>query len=75
MRYSFRWLLVFLLGQIVAGAALAVAQVITYTYNEMAFVIVACILVDLAVLLGMRLSCREAYTEAYEEASKYEFKE
>lgn len=72
MRHTARWMLAFMLGQLVAGSALAVAQRITYTYREMAFVIVTCVLVDLAIFLGMRLACREAYAEGYEEAVNYE---
>jgi len=75
MNRSIRWLLAFLLGQTVSTAALIVGRSITYTYNEVAFVIIVSVLVDLAILLGMRLSVREAYAEAYEEVSKYEFKE
>lgn len=72
MRRTARWLLAFALGQTVSVVALAVAESITYTYNEMAFVIAACVLVDLAILLGMRLACREAYAEGYEKAVNYE---
>ena len=74
MRHSARWLIAFILGQTVAIVALSVAQSITYTYNEMIFVIILCILADLAILLGMRLACKEAYAEGYERAVDYEFK-
>lgn len=75
MRHTARWLVAFVLGQTVGVVALAVAESITYTYNIMSFVIVACVLVDLAALLGMRLAFKEAYTEGYEKAVNYEREE
>lgn len=64
MRSSMRWLVAFMLGQIVAIGALIVARSITYTYREVACVIVVCVLTDLAVLTGIRLSTKEAYEES-----------
>ena len=61
MRSSIRWLLAFILGQTVATVALIIARSVTYTYKEVACVVIVCTIVDLAILLGMRLSVKEAY--------------
>lgn len=75
MRQSARALLDLVLGQLVAVVALAVARALTYTNDTLVFVVIACVLVDVAVLLGMRLACREAYNEGYERAVNYEREE